>query len=394
MMSLARGISGPKTTPHPKDGIMQPQSTSPRKRILQTILAAVSIFNLAACLHDSDDPVTPEPPSTAFVFAVTSDYKSGSYSAVGLDSAFSRVGVEAIHSDAVTYYRGGDDIFILNRMMRDNLQVIDRRSLLTVMQIAFPALSNPYDIAVKDSLLYVAFYGLDKILIYAQGDGSPQGEIDLSAYADSADGFAEASALRFVEGDLYVLTANLDSKTHGPPMPPHLLKIDIASRQVTAALELPFRNPASLTYDSAAGRFHIPCMGEYIHPDFSINADGAILSVDLAAFAVADTLITEAALGGNLNAALLHGGKLFLSLGTGSEDRIVAISLADAEVEEVTSLGAYATGGMAIDAATATLIVGDRAGKTLRRFDTDTFVENTAYRVPLNLPPASLAVIR
>src|SRR5690606_21549634 len=140
MTALARGIGGPKTTPHPKDGIMQPQSASPRKRILQTILAAVSIFNLAACLHDSDDPVTPEPPSTAFVFAVTSDYKSGSYSAVGLDSAFSRVGVEAIHSDAVTYYRGGDDIFILNRMMRDNLQVIDRRSLLTVMQIAFPAL--------------------------------------------------------------------------------------------------------------------------------------------------------------------------------------------------------------------------------------------------------------
>lgn len=367
----------------------------PRKRSLRAILAIAALSNLAACLKDSDKIVIPEPPEAAFVFAIASDYKSGSYSVLGLDSAFSRIGAEAIHSDAVARYLGGNDIFVLNRFMRDNLQVIDRRSLLTVMQIPFPALSNPQDIAARDGLLYVAFYGLDKIIIYAQDDGSKQGEIDVSAYADTADGFAETSALLFVGGDLYALTANLDSKTYGPPMTPHLLKIDVSSRQVTEALELPFGNPASLTWDSAAGRIHIPCRGEYTLSDFvTIKTDGAIISIDPESFAVSDTLITEAALGGNVNAALLHGRNLFMSLGTGLEDRIIAISLDNAGVEEIATLGGYKTGGMAIDGETATLIVGDRDGKNLRRFDADTFAEKPAFQPALDLPPASLAVIR
>jgi hypothetical protein len=69
-----------------------------------------------------------------------------------------------------------------------------RRNLLT-MQIAIPALSNPYDIAEKDSLLCVAFNGMGKILVYAQADGSKRGEIGVSGHADSADGLAETGAL-------------------------------------------------------------------------------------------------------------------------------------------------------------------------------------------------------
>lgn len=392
-----------KFKPHRKEDPMHFPTKPMRKRLARAMLAAACASIMTACLSAGEntgpekDPVdkpVPDAIARPFVFALSTDYRTGNYSAFGLDTAAALIDIAPIHSDATVRYLGGDDIFILNRLKRDNLQVISSRNLKTVMQIQFPAQSNPYDIAVKDSLLYVACFGLDKILVFRQSDGSAQGEIDVSEFADSSDGFAETSEIMFVGGYLYALTANLDMKTYGPPMTAHLLKIDAATRTVTSSLELPFGNPASLTYDSVSGNIHIPCRGEYSHPDFTVKKDGGIVTVDLAAFTVTDTLIMEDALGGNVNGALFHDGKLFMSLGTDAKDRIIAISLLGAQVEVIAELPGYGTGGMAIDAPSRTLVVGDRGGKSLRYFDLDTFDERSAASAGMELPPSSLAIIR
>lgn len=366
-----------------------------RKQLARAIAAAACASVMSACLSAGEDTPEPKPIERPYVFSTTSKYgNAGNYSAFGLEKADARIDISPINSDAAVRYPGGEDIYILNRSNRDNLQVIDSRNLKTVMQIPLPPNSNPYDVAVKDSLLYVALFGHDKILIYRQRDGVQEGEIDVSAFADSIDGLAETSELRFVGDDLYALTANLDMKSYGPPMTAHLLKIDPASRTVKQSLELPFGNPASLTYDAESGAFHIPCRRQYSNPDFSVKMDGGIVSVDLAGFSVTDTLITEESLGGNVNDAHLHEGRLFMSLGTSGKDRIIAISLADAAVEVVAELPAYSTGGMAIDAPSNTLVVGDRSGLSLRAFDLDSFAERSKVGEGMELPPTSLAIIR
>ncbi|MEO7424119.1 MAG: hypothetical protein ABI036_02965 [Fibrobacteria bacterium] len=352
---------------------------------------------LSGCLSQ-DENVPPPRPEKAFLFSVnvSADYKAGSYSAFGIDSAFAEKTITSTHSDAVARYLGGDDIYVINRLGRDNLQVVDRHNLRTVLQFAFDALSNPYDVELKDSLLYVSFLGTDKIGVYDQYTGTSKGSIDLSAFADTSDKLPETSSLLFIDGDLYAITANLDTKNGWVPLTAHLLKIDVATRQVTRSLELPYGNPAGMSYDSASGKLYIPCRGLYSDETYAVETDGGIVGIDLASFTVADTLATELALGGNVNATQLYRGQLFMDLGTDAAEKIVAISLKDGKARNIVELGPYAVGDIAIDAPTASLFIADRSfgAASLRIFDADTFTERPESKVDLGMPPSSLAIIR
>ncbi|MDB5105465.1 MAG: hypothetical protein JWP91_3154 [Fibrobacteres bacterium] len=371
-----------------------PFNTPSRARAGIAILGLLSVAGLDSCLNQekADDPVSTE---KAFVFTVNSDYKTGSYSATGIDSAFVSRDIDAIHSDAGVRYLGGNDIFVLNRFGRDNLQVVDRHNLKTVLQVAFPALSNPHDIAVKDSLLYVGFYGAySKIGIYKQSDGTKAGEIDLAAYADTADHFPEVTELLFIGKDLYALIANMDNKTYGF-LQGRLAKIDVATKEVKV-LDLPISNPVSMSYDKAANKLYIPCRGAFFKPGSftDLELDGGIVGVKLSAFSIADTLATEAALGGSLGKAYLDDGRLIMDLTATAGEKLVAISLKDGKAEEWASLKPYSLGGTDIDAKNGTLYIGDRENG-LRFFDLATGKEKDGSPIRMSdLPISDLAVIR
>ncbi len=355
---------------------------------------AASTLCFAGCM--TDEKLTETAPDKGYVFAVTSDakYKEGNYSAVGLDSSFTRTNIDPIHPDAAVRFFGGDDIFVINRLGRDNLQIIDKQNLKTVMQVGFPKLSNPYDVAIKDGLIYVALFAKDSILIYDQKDGSEKGAIDVHAYADS-DGFAEATALKFVGEDLYAILANLDSKAYyAPTAKSTLVKIDVKAKKVAKALELSLGNPAGITYDETAGKLYIPCIGKYTESDFvTLVLDGGILSVDLATFAEGSMLATEKDLGGNVGKTLLYQGKLLFDLGVADGERILAYGISDKQITDIVKLNPYKGGGMAVDPGTRTLCIGDRM-KGLRLFNLEDFKEKTASNIDLGLLPSDLAVIR
>jgi hypothetical protein len=330
------------------------------------------------------------------VFAITSDYKTGNYSVHGLDSNYTKTTLDPIHSDAAVRYPGGDDIFIINKLGRDNLQLVDRHHLKTVLQIPLPPKSNPHDVALKDGLIYVAYYARAEIGIYRQSDGTAAGVIDISAYADTADHLPETEALAFVNGDLYALLQNLDTKSY-LPLTAQLLKIDVAAKTVKKALALPFGNPSGMAWDAASGNLFISCLGEYTYPDYSVKSDGGIVAVSASTLELKDTLALEKDLGGNVGGGLIHNGKLILSVGTGMSDDIIAISLADGTSREIVKLGGYTTGGLAIDGPSSTLCVGDRkkGGPGLRLFDLATWKEKSAPGINLgSLPPSSLAIVR
>ncbi|HKP94400.1 MAG TPA: hypothetical protein VJ385_01465 [Fibrobacteria bacterium] len=353
------------------------------------LLAGAALLGLNACMTgDKEDPA-PVPVEKAILFTLTSDYKTGGYSVIGIDSEFVQANIDPVHSDAVVRYEGGDDIFILNRLGRDNAQIIDRHNLKTVLQFPFEAGSNPQDIALKDSLLYVAFLGTDKIGIFHQGDGKAAGEIDVSAYGDSTDNLPETFDLQFAGGALYASTQNMDTKPkYWVPLIPHLLKIDPVSKKVIKAIELPYRNPGIMSYDSAKGMLYIPCLGSY-----GMN-DGGILAVDLSKFEVADTVATEEELGGDVGGTLFHAGKLFLDVNTPTADKIIAVSTETGKAQDIAQLESYAAGGMAIDAKTSVLFFGDKKKGAARvhRFDLATFKESS--EVDLGMAPIDMVVIR
>lgn len=351
-------------------------------------------FLLAACLGPDGKP-DPVLPDAAYVFAVSAseDYTTGAYSAYGLTSGTALPAIAANHPDAVVRFRGGSDIFVINRKGRDNLLVVDKNNLKVVLAVKFPSLSNPQDVETKDGMLYACFLAKDSILVYDQANGNPVGAIDIHAYADS-DGHAEAGALRFVGDDLYVTVQNLDTKDpfYKPHDAPKLLKIDVRKRAVDKAITLPFPNPQGITYDEASGKLYVPCVGEYTDESYQPKLDGGIVVIDPAA-GTATVLATEADLGGNVGQLWLNDGKLIFDLNMAKADRVEALSLSDKSVTPIVDLASYAGGGLAVDAGTNTLCVGDRK-KGLRLFRLDTFQEKENTNIDLGLPPTDMVVIR
>jgi hypothetical protein len=369
------------------------------RNTLRTRLAlAAAPLALAGCLEQIDKTETALP-DAGFVFAVTSDYKTGAYAAYGLESGISLPRIEANHSDAGVRYHGGSDIFVINRLGRDNLLVVDRKSLKVVMAVKFPAASNPYDVEAKDGSLYACFFAYDSILVYNQADGTQKGGIDIHAYADS-DGFAEASALAFAGDYLYAVVQNLDTKHDFKALAdPKLLQIDVKERKVVKAFTLPLPNPGGIAYDPASGKLYIPCQGQVFDATYAIVADGGIVSVDPASGNM-QVIAKEKDLGGNVGRAILHGGKLFFAVAQAGPDlthpgadQIFALSLSDNSVSPVAKLPQYAVGGLGIDAETNTLVVGDRQAG-LRLFRLDTFAEKPKTGIDLGLPPVDLVVVR
>lgn len=371
---------------------------NPRTAFPIRLLLAAAALSATACIGltepgDPDPGEVPALPDQAYVFAVTSDYATGSYAAYGLGSGTRLPNIEANESDAAVRFRGGSDIFVLNRLGRDNLKVLDRKSLKVVMGVKFPALSNPYDVEAKDGLLYVCFLAYDSILVYDQATGDQVGGIDIHAYADS-DGHAEAAALAFAGDDLYAIVQNLDIRDfrYAPLADPKLLKIDVKKRAVAKAIALPLTNPLGLTYDTAAKKLYVPCMGEYTDETKLPKLDGGIVVADPATDS-ADVFITEETLGGNVGKLAVLDGKLFFDVGMAKADRVVALSLADKSVSPIVDLDPFTVGGIAPDAGTNTLCVGDRE-KGLRLFRLDTYQEKDTSKIDLGLPPLDLVVIR
>ncbi len=385
-------------------------------RKILTLLASSFILGLTGCLVSNKEeepsvPVIVEKPKDsvivkkpiepiiekAMIFAVTSDYKTGSYSVYGLDSAFTSKDIAPIHSDAAVRFAGGNDILVLNRLGRDNMQVVDRHNLQTVLQFNFPAASNPYDVVVKDSLFYVGFYAYSKIGVYRQKDGSKLEEIDISAFTDTVDFLPETAALKILGNNLYVILGNLDAKSFlYSPLQARLLQIDLLTKS-TKSLDLPFGNPLSITYDSASNKFFIPCAGTLSNPDYTLKKDGAILGINLSSLTVSDTVATETTLGGGLNKTVYYKGKLYMDLTTEAEgmtlEKLISINLADKKAETMAEAKGYEMSGLVIDEKTNTLYLGDRRAG-LRIFDLATGQEKEGSKINLGLPISDLAIVR
>ncbi|HSA16255.1 MAG TPA: hypothetical protein P5346_16055, partial [Spirochaetota bacterium] len=98
------------------------------------------------------------------LFVITSDYSTGSFSIVDplTMQAYNDVGLRRVHYDAFARYFKimPDYVYVVNRLMGDNIQVLDRTDNYgTVAQESTDQGSNPQDIAVvSDTVAYVTRY--------------------------------------------------------------------------------------------------------------------------------------------------------------------------------------------------------------------------------------------
>jgi YVTN family beta-propeller protein len=211
------------------------------------------VLLLSAC---GDDAGSPNPSGdelpTATVYALGSDSaSSGILSRFDLPNTEATVNVVAgvVASDSVM--RVFDDkLYIINRFGSDNITIVDTATNSLIAQLSTGAGTNPQDVAVVGSRLYICAFNTSGILVMdAEDPDGPVDTIDLSAY--DPDGIPDCASI-IAHGDkLYATFGLLDPEfvSHGGKV----VVIDSTTDQVETDFDLSFNNPFGFIISTGAG---------------------------------------------------------------------------------------------------------------------------------------------
>jgi len=236
---------------------------------------------------------------------VTTDFETGLLATVGVPPPH-RVThpTTPIHSDAVVRV-AGDRVYIVNRFLGDNLQVLDpRRGLATLLQCSTGPGSNPHDVAVlAPDKAYVTRYDAKELWVVDPSAASCaaflRATVDLSAWGD-ADGLPEMDQMALVGDRLFVSLERLDrTRRFAPAGRSRLVVLDTASDAVVGVVELrganAFGDASGLVREPGSGKLVISEAG-----DIQRTGDGGLERVDPVTLTAEGFFVTESDLGGNI----------------------------------------------------------------------------------------------
>lgn len=141
--------------------------------------------------------------------------------------------------------RTGDLIFPVNPSCGiPEKGMLDLSSFKPTTAVGKKSSANPHDVAVApDGSLWVPLYNTPVLAIIKDGVVGPK--IGLEQY-DDLDGNPQAEAIRIVNGKAFVALERLDDRSD-PPLqskrPSQMLRIDVATQHIEAAIDLAGRNP-------------------------------------------------------------------------------------------------------------------------------------------------------
>lgn len=163
--------------------------------------------------------------------------------------------------------------------------------------------SNPYGIAVSGGKAYIPRYNQSSLLVLGDVnalDGGARDSIDLSAYAHAGGNNVPFMAL-VTAHDGYVFVALQRYKADYSEQDSGLVVvINAATKAVEKSIGLNFRNPGAAFVKD--GMWYIAGLGAYL-----VN-DGGVEKIDLVTREHAGTVVTEAALGGDVGDVVITGG--------------------------------------------------------------------------------------
>ncbi len=305
-----------------------------KKRVIGIITMVLSAMILSSCGSSSSNSTgTPYIRGTNSAFIVTSDYTTGSYSAIDLDTLAATNDIPSstgiVHSDCgVKYYN--NKIYIVNRLGMDNITVLDIDDPGTaVAQFSVGNATNPYDIAfVSDTKAYVALYGSNDLLVIDPTDTGDEikQQIDLSPFIDAVndgtDGLVEAGGLVIIGDKLFVALHRIDrdnswaNNSNGV-----LVVVDIPTNMIidvddyadgVQGITLTGKNPKHIQYYSVINRLIISEKGD------SFTVDGGIETVNPDTYAVEGFFIDESdELGSAIGDFVIINDRIFITITTG-----------------------------------------------------------------------------
>jgi hypothetical protein len=244
----------------------------------------------AGCGDDDTPPeTTPDAPSagpdasaadgavagaTAFVVAGNFDLV-GIASTIALPSLEVRTNVAAGVAGGDPFVRAfGDRLYIVNRDAGGNVTVMDRASLALVDQYATGEASNPQDVAVKGSKLYVAALAATGVLVIdtSAKPGTEPAVIDLGDL--DPDGHPDCASVYLVGDQLFVACGLLD-ENFSPRGPGRIAVIDTTDDSVVGGFTLTYPNPFGLFQPTPADG---PLGGDLLIStvDFNDNSVGCL----------------------------------------------------------------------------------------------------------------------
>lgn len=233
----------------------------------------------------------------------TTDYSSGSFSSLDLNTNTATQDHLTIHSDAaVRTYR--DKVYIINRLGQDNVIVLNRSDLkMPLTQYSTGNGSNPHDMVfVSEEKAYISRYGRTQVLIVNPVTGDSLGAVDLSGFAD-ADGLPEISQLALYGNHLFVACQRLDRDNGWVPTDVSVIAVvDVMTDQVvdvdanTAGVQgivMMGKNPSGSV--QRGDKWFLSAFNR-----FDDLTDGGIEVIDLANLRSDGVVLGEMAFGGNL----------------------------------------------------------------------------------------------
>lgn len=261
--------------------------------------AGIAVLTAAAAAFGAGDALV-----------LSSDFVTSYYSKLNLQSPFAHTDdIASTCSDAVVRARDGR-YYILGRFGCNFVQVVDGSTYATLNQYSTGAGTNPQDLVVySPTKAYVSLYETNFIKILNPQTGAALGTIDLSAFAD-ADGLPEASGMARVGDRIFVALQRLDRPNGFIAANPSLVVvIDAVTDQVVdvdsntpgvQAITLTGRNPfTDMSFDPVRRKLVLGEVG-----NFGV-LDGGVEYVDPVTLQAEGFMVTEATLGGDLNAVKL-----------------------------------------------------------------------------------------
>jgi hypothetical protein len=243
--------------------------------------------------------------SESKAFVITSDFSTGSMSAVDLDTRAVAKDVAGVWRDATLRWFNGK-LYVVNRLGQDNIQVVDPAAgYATVLQFSTDPGSNPQDIAfATPTKAFVSLYGRQALLVCNPQTGATLDTISLASFAD-ADHLPEMAHLALVNGRLFVAVQRLDRLNGYKPTDYSLVvAIDVLADTVLDAdpitpgkqgIMLTGKNPVTtFSYVPETHRLLIGCAGAFQ------QFDGGVESIDVDGLRSDGLIALESQLGGDI----------------------------------------------------------------------------------------------
>ncbi|HSD90719.1 MAG TPA: hypothetical protein VLB44_24510 [Kofleriaceae bacterium] len=257
-------------------------------------------------LPDAHPAIDAAPPDAHILMpravAVAGDFGSpgvGTVSKLEINELMMRQNISAgaaLGDPVVRQY--GDRLYIINRFGSNNVTILDAKTLTLIDQLSTGTDSNPQDVAVVGTKLYVPALGSAGVLVLKPGMPTP-GVIDIGANLGDNDGKPDCVSAYVVGTKLFVACDRqtnfqnvLDSK---------IVVIDTTNDTIVTSLTTPYKNPLGFFVQAPQtaayfGDLLIPLM-----PSYNDLTAGCIARVSTGATPTVACGPTNAELGGLAN---------------------------------------------------------------------------------------------